>query len=70
LKEKEMDKTSDDWLFGWKDIGNYLGCSYKTAQMYFKNHGLPVKRTPSKCYFKVSAKPSEIDKWREKVKIS
>ena len=35
------------WLTGWKPIANYIGRSVKTAKMYAKQYGLPVRRLPS-----------------------
>jgi len=62
-KEKEMDKTVSGWLYGWKEIGNYIGCSDKQAQYYAANHHLPIVRLPSN---KPAAYPLEVDKWMRK----
>lgn len=59
-KEKSMNKTVSGWLYGWKDIGNYIGCSDKQAQYYVVNYHLPIVRLPNN---KPAAEPSEIDNW-------
>jgi len=40
LSQEVTKMATDEWLFGWKDIGKYLGKSAKTAQRYAKN-GMP-----------------------------
>jgi hypothetical protein len=52
--------TESGWLYGWKEIGNYIGCSDKQAQYYATKHHLPIVRLPKN---KPAADPSEIDNW-------
>ena len=47
----------DQWLVGWRDIGNYIKKSAKTAQRYAKD-GMPFFRDPGG---RPIAKPSMID---------
>ena len=37
---------TDQWLCGWRDIGNYIGKSAKTAQRYGRQ-GMPFYRDPA-----------------------
>jgi hypothetical protein len=60
-KEAKMDKTVSGWLYGWKDISDYIGCDVKTAQKYVTKYKIPIHRFPDKN--KVFAIPSEIDQW-------
>jgi len=50
----------EKWLVGWREIGQYLGKSAKTAQRYGKKHGMPFLRDGGD---RPIAKPSLIDKW-------
>jgi hypothetical protein len=50
----------ENWLVGWREIGNYIGKSAKTAQRYAKKHGMPFLRDGGD---RPIAKPSQIDKW-------
>jgi hypothetical protein len=47
------------WLYGWKDIGFYMGCDEKTSRANEK-FNLPIYRDPKG---KVRAHPRELDKW-------
>ena len=38
--------ATEEWLVGWKEIGEYLKKSAKTAQKYARN-GMPFFRDPS-----------------------
>ena len=58
-----MNKTTSGWLYGWKDMANYIGCSVKQAQRYAKVYRLPIIRLPVN---KPAADPNEIDKWVRK----
>ena len=49
----------EKWLVGWREIGNYIGKSAKTAQRYARK-GLPFFRDPGK---RPLAKPGQIDRW-------
>ncbi len=61
-----MEGIRPGWLYGWKDIAAYIGCTDTTAQNYCKKYGLPVSRLPNG---KPTAHPSRIDIWIEKVKF-
>lgn len=50
----------EKWLVGWREIGNYIGKSAKTAQRYGKKEYMPFLRDGENCPI---AKPSQIDKW-------
>lgn len=47
------------WIFGWKNIGAYLGKSAKTAQHYARE-GLPVFRDPGR---RPMARRDQLDKY-------
>ena len=51
---------TENWLVGWREIGNYIGKSAKTAQRYGKKDGMPFLRDGGD---RPIAKPSQIDKW-------
>lgn len=65
--DKDMNINNPGWLFGWKEIGAYIGCGDRTAMTYWKKYGLPVNRLPSGV---ITAQPQRIDTWMDKVKIS
>jgi hypothetical protein len=67
-KEKSMNKTVSGWLYGWKDIAQYIGCDIKTVQKYVTQYKIPVHRIPEKN--KMFAIPAEIDDWGRNVKDS
>ncbi len=50
-------------LTSWKEIANYLRISIRTAQLWERDRGLPIRRLPGPRGL-VSAKPSELDDWR------
>lgn len=50
---------TDQWLTGWREIGNYLGKSARTAQRY-EHIGLPFLRDPGG---RQIAKKSQIDEF-------
>ena len=50
----------EKWLVGWREIGNYIGKSAKTAQRYGKKHGMPFLRDAGG---RPIAKPSQLDRW-------
>ncbi len=41
-----MEMESDEWLAGWREIGNYLGKSAKTAQRCAKKRDCPSTEIP------------------------
>jgi len=55
------------WLYGWKDIAGYIGCSVRKAQCYAKDFNLPVYPLPTEERRKVIARPNEIDNWVKQV---
>ncbi len=56
------------WLYGWKDIATYIGCSVKAARGYAQDYGLPIARLPGKERMKIVAHPGEIDNWIKRIK--
>jgi len=64
--EREMDMLKPGWLYGWKDIASYIGCTIPTVHNYHAKHGLPVNRLPGG---KIIAHPDRIDDWINKVHI-
>ncbi len=62
-KEKPMDKTVSGWLYGWKDIAQYIGCSESTVKTFYKKFSLPIDRSPNNTPM---ARPEKINKWLEK----
>ena len=50
----------DGYLTGWKAIANFLDVSVGTAKKYYKNHGMPIQRTPSK---RPCCLPEYINEW-------
>jgi len=49
----------EGWLYGWKEIAEYLGCSRSTAYKYFNNLSMPVYRKLGK----PRALKFELDEW-------
>jgi hypothetical protein len=47
-KSKPSDAKAIMKVFGWKKIGEYLGCDPRTAQYQEKENGLPINRLPGK----------------------
>jgi hypothetical protein len=67
MKKKARSKVNPtvslkNWLYGWKDIANYMGCDEKTSRFYEKEFSLPVRHLPNG---KVIAHPNRIDEWIE-----
>lgn len=54
------------WLYGWKEIAEFVGCDMKTVQKYVIETKFPIHRFPGKN--KIFAIPSEIDRWGLKCK--
>jgi hypothetical protein len=50
-------------LSSWKEIASYLGVSVKTAQMWERDRGLPVRRAPGG-RSRVSASLSDLELWK------
>ncbi|MEO1420565.1 MAG: hypothetical protein AAFU66_06395, partial [Pseudomonadota bacterium] len=60
------DDASQDFesrLVGWKRIGNYLGCSERTARRWEREEALPVHRQQHDKRSTVFALPAELDRW-------
>lgn len=51
-------------LHSWKEIGDYLGVTVRTAQAWEVDRGLPVKRTNG-IKGRVFADSAEIDRWKQ-----
>lgn len=49
-------------VFGWKKIGEYVGCGARTAQYQEKEKGLPINRLPGK-RGTVYATTEALEKW-------
>ncbi|MCC6586429.1 MAG: hypothetical protein IT168_06900 [Bryobacterales bacterium] len=49
-------------LYGWKEIGNYLGRDQRTVQLWEKKRGLPVHRVEGEKSV-VWADPNELESW-------
>lgn len=49
-------------LLSWKEIAKHLGVSVRTAQLWERERGLPVRRMPGE-KSRVIAYPDEIDRW-------
>jgi len=58
------------FLVGWKQIGDYLGISARTAQRYENKMGLPVRRPLGRSRSAVLASQSEIDAWVQAMPLS
>lgn len=54
-------------LRGWKEIGAFLGTSPRSAQRWERDLALPVHRLRTTTGSVVSAYPSELDAWRNRV---
>jgi tetratricopeptide (TPR) repeat protein len=50
-------------LIGWKAIGQYLGCTERTAKRWEAHRGLPVRRMPGGGRGLVWADPEELTQW-------
>ncbi len=54
------------WLSGWKEIATYLNVSVSTAQKYYKDFNMPVRKIDSRkkiSYARVKALRPELDLW-------
>ena len=54
---------TEGWLYGWKAICEYLGCSVSTAKRYHYHFAMPVYRSIGK----PSSLRWEIDEWKRKM---
>ena len=68
MRKKQKSKAEDTdmkpgWLYGWKDIACYVGCSESTIKSFYKRFSLPVDRSPNGTPM---AKPEKIDNWLTK----
>jgi hypothetical protein len=57
------DDPSGRQLIGWKAIGQYLGCTERTARRWEADRALPVHRIPGGGRSSVWASPEELDSW-------
>lgn len=55
--------SQEQFLRSWKEIAAYLGVTVRTAQLWERQRGLPVRRLPGG-RGGVSASPVELDEWR------
>jgi hypothetical protein len=65
-KSSKSEGTTDmkpGWLYGWKDIACYLGCSESTVKVFYKKFSLPIERSPNNTPM---AYPVKVDQWLEK----
>ncbi len=51
------------WLYGWKDIADYVGCSVRQAINYNKKFGMPISEIKTKKRIKPIGMRDEIDNW-------
>jgi hypothetical protein len=58
-----MNRTSSEFLSGWKDIAKYLGKGVRTVQRYERRLRLPVRRPSGNAYGSVLATRAELDAW-------
>ena len=69
IKPKGDESMRDGWLFGWKAIANFMGCSTKTAQDYERRLRLPVYTIPGPNGSEIRAAiPAKLNEWLEKSK--
>jgi hypothetical protein len=57
------DRTEDDILNGWKEIGKFLHCSAKTAQRWADSDDLPILRPVTRSKAPVLASKRALDAW-------
>lgn len=38
---------SEGWLYRWKHIAEFIGCSVRTAKTYHYTYGMPLLRAPN-----------------------
>jgi hypothetical protein len=62
MKPAEGERQAAGRLQGWKSIAGYLGVSQRTAQLWVKARGLPVRRLPGG-RGGVYAEAAELDAW-------
>ena len=62
MKPAEHERQSAGRLQGWKAIAGYLGVSQRTAQLWARTRGLPVRRLPGG-RGGVYAEAAELDSW-------
>ena len=54
--------TSQTRLDSWKSVAGYLGCSARTAQRWFSEYSLPVRRVGSGSG-RIFAYVDEVESW-------
>jgi len=57
------ERTLVGWLYGWKEIADYIGCHIRTAKMYHYELSMPVYRKIGK----PKALTYELDLWLKKI---
>lgn len=62
MKPAESERQAAGRLQGWKAVAGYLGVSQRTAQLWVKTRGLPVRRLPGG-RGGVYAEAGELDAW-------
>jgi hypothetical protein len=55
-----------NWLYGWKSISQYIGCSSQSLKKYSTEYELPIHRLPNGKPFAI---PHELDQWGSKVRV-
>lgn len=58
-----MNRTTPEFLSGWKEIAAYLRKGVRTVQRYERHMGLPVRRPAGKAQGSVLATRAELDAW-------
>jgi len=63
--KKDSNGKINGWLYGWKDIAQYVGCDVCTVRKYVIKNNLPIYRLPNG---KPIAMPDEMDRWIKNLK--
>lgn len=57
-------------LLGWKAIGQFLGCTERTARRWEADRALPVHRVPGRSRSSVWASPDELNRWLQSLPVA
>jgi tetratricopeptide (TPR) repeat protein len=57
-------------LLGWKAIGQFLGCTERTARRWEADRAMPVHRVPGRSRSSVWASPDELTQWLNSLPVA
>jgi len=57
-------------LLGWKAIGQFLGCTERTARRWEVDRAMPIHRVPGRSRSSVWASPEELTRWLNSLPVA